>query len=89
MPSTRHLSVTLPDDLADAVRARVASGRYASESEVVRDGLRALAEQEGVIEDWLRGPVLREYAAWEAGSVETVGLEEFRDELARDRAAAR
>jgi putative addiction module CopG family antidote len=36
------MSVTLPLEMADAVRERVRSGQYASESEVVRDGLRAL-----------------------------------------------
>lgn len=40
--TTRQLSITLPNGMADALRERVASGAYASESEVVRDGLRAL-----------------------------------------------
>jgi len=35
------MSITLPNELAVAVREKVASGEYASESEVVRDGLRA------------------------------------------------
>ncbi|MFT3964402.1 MAG: type II toxin-antitoxin system RelE/ParE family toxin [Sphingobium sp.] len=34
--------MTLPKDMAAQVRAKVASGEYASESEVIRDGLRAL-----------------------------------------------
>jgi len=40
--STQQLSITLPNEMADAVRAKVASGEYATESEVIRDGLRAL-----------------------------------------------
>ena len=38
MRSTRQMSVTLPYAMADAVRARVESGEYASESEVIREG---------------------------------------------------
>lgn len=89
MRASRQMSITLPVAMADDVRARVASGRYTSESEVIRDGLRALADREQAVEDWLRGPVLRDYAAWKAGELETVSLQELRDELARDRAAGR
>lgn len=54
MRATRQMSITLPYVLADAVRARVTSGAYASESEVIREGLRALAERERAVERWLR-----------------------------------
>ena len=42
MRTTRQLSITLPNDMADALRNRVSVGDYASESEVIREGLRAL-----------------------------------------------
>jgi Arc/MetJ-type ribon-helix-helix transcriptional regulator len=35
MADSHQLSVTLPDDLADQVRAKVAPGQFASESDVV------------------------------------------------------
>lgn len=54
MRSTRQMSITLPYVLADAVKARVTSGAYASESEVIREGLRALSERERAIEEWFR-----------------------------------
>lgn len=41
MPA-RSLTVTLPPDLAEMVDAKIASGAYASESEVLGDALRAL-----------------------------------------------
>jgi Arc/MetJ-type ribon-helix-helix transcriptional regulator len=39
MRTTRQMSVTLPNELALAVRAKATSGEYVSESEVIRDGL--------------------------------------------------
>lgn len=53
MRTTRQLSITLPNDMADALRERVRSGDYASESEVVRDGLRTLFARDRAIELWL------------------------------------
>ena len=42
MRTTQSLSITLPHDMAQMVRAKVSSGEYATESEVIRDGLRVL-----------------------------------------------
>ena len=57
MRTTQQMSITLPNELAAAVRAKVASGEYASESEVIRDGLRTLMARDRAIEHWLRGQV--------------------------------
>ena len=43
--STEKLSITLPDDMAKIVRDQVASGAYASNSDVIRDALRVWAER--------------------------------------------
>lgn len=58
MRSTQSLSITLPLDMAQMVKAKVASGEYATESEVIRDGLRILAARDAVVEKWLREDVL-------------------------------
>jgi Arc/MetJ-type ribon-helix-helix transcriptional regulator len=47
--------------MAEAVRARVASGEYATESEVIRDGLRVLLARDRDVEDWLRKDVAAAY----------------------------
>lgn len=44
--NTVHLTVTVTPELGQFVRARVASGAFASQSEVVRAGLRALRRAE-------------------------------------------
>ncbi len=58
MRTTKQLSITLPNNMADAVKERVSSGAYASESEVIRDGLRALFAREEAVEAWLRTEVV-------------------------------
>jgi antitoxin ParD1/3/4 len=57
MRSTQQFSITLPHEMAEAVRAKVASGEYATESEVIRDGLRVLLARDRAVEDWLRKDV--------------------------------
>ncbi|KRA42582.1 type II toxin-antitoxin system ParD family antitoxin [Devosia sp. Root635] len=42
----------------------VASGGYASGSEVIREGIRIMQERERRLEKWLRDDVAPEYEAW-------------------------
>lgn len=63
MRTTRQLSITLPIEMADSIRARVHSGEYASESEVIRDGLRTLFARDEMVERWLREHVSQTYDA--------------------------
>ena len=53
MRSTQQFSITLPIQMAEAVKAKVAAGEYATESEVIRDGLRALMARDREMEGWL------------------------------------
>ncbi|MGA9600132.1 MAG: hypothetical protein WBS22_07760, partial [Methylocystis sp.] len=41
--------------------AKVSSGDYASESEVIRDGLRALLARDRAVENWMRQEVVPAY----------------------------
>jgi len=61
MRTTQQLSITLPVEMAALVKNKVASGAYASESEVIREGLRALQERDEVVERWLREDVVPAY----------------------------
>lgn len=61
MRSTQQFSVTLPNEMAKMVRTKVSSGEYASESEVIRDGLRALQARDNALEHWLRTEVATAY----------------------------
>jgi putative addiction module CopG family antidote len=83
MRSTRQLSVTLPNEMADLVREKVASGEYASESEVIRDGLRALQARDRAVEHWLRTEVVPAYDAIKADPARAIPIDEVRKTLAR------
>lgn len=47
-------NISLPDELEAYVDAKVASGEYAHASEVVREGLRLLRQQEAEKFEWLK-----------------------------------
>ena len=53
MRTTQQFSITLPNEMADLVKTKVAAGEYATESEVIRDGLRILMARDRVVEKWL------------------------------------
>lgn len=82
MRTTRQLSITLPNGMADALRELVASGAYASESEVVRDGLRALFAQERAVETWLRTEIVQAYDELRADPSRAIGSDEMRKRMA-------
>ena len=62
MRTTQQFSITFPHEMAEAVERKIQSGAYASVSEVMRDGVRALIEQDAAIERWLREDVISGHA---------------------------
>ena len=82
MRTTEQLSITLPNNMADALKERVASGAYASESEVIRNGLRALFAQEEAVENWLRTEVVASYDELRADPSKAISSEAMRTHLA-------
>jgi len=65
MRNTHPISITLPHNMAAMVKAKVASGEYATESEVIRDGLRALQARDAAVESWLQDSVAKSYDEYE------------------------
>jgi antitoxin ParD1/3/4 len=84
MRTTRQLSVTLPVEMADMIRTKVSSGEYASESEVIRDGLRALAARDKAVESWLRRDVAPAYDAMKANPRRGLSVKSVRVNLAAE-----
>src|SRR3954466_10561990 len=88
----RRLSIELPEELADAVRARVESGEYEDVSAVVCEAMRRLVERDKGEEDWLRTTIAARAEALEEGRLSAKSPDEVRSSLAarakaRDRAA--
>ncbi len=66
MPVVEKRTISLPSVQARYIDALVETGTYASASEVVRAGLRALQERDAAIEHWLREAVAPVYDAMQA-----------------------
>ena len=81
MRSTQQLSITLPNEMAEVVRAKVAAGEYATESEVIRDGLRTLLARDRAVEGWLRETVAPAYDALKADPSRGVSVAHVRSAL--------
>lgn len=84
MRTTQQMSITLPNEMAAQIKARVASGEYASESEVIREGLRALSARENAVEQWLREQVVPAYEALNADLARGISSVELREKLAQE-----
>ena len=88
MRSTQQFSITLPNEMADAVKAKVSAGEYATESEVIRDGLRALMARDRAVESWLQAQVGPAYDALKADPTRAVTADRIRAKLAAEHKAA-
>ena len=84
MRSTQQLSITLPHEMAELIRAKVSAGEYATESEVVRDGLRVLLARDRAVETWLREQVAPAYDALKANPSRAVSAKHVRARLATE-----
>lgn len=82
MRTTQQLSITLPTEMAGLVKAKVVSGDYATESEVIRDGLRVLMARDRAMEQWLQTQVGPAHDALKADPSRAVPLAQARKRLA-------
>ncbi|WP_320008781.1 type II toxin-antitoxin system ParD family antitoxin [Maridesulfovibrio sp.] len=87
MRSTKQMSITLPHEMAQLVKEKVAKGEYASESEVIRDGLRALLARDRAVEEWLRQQVAPVYDAMKEDKSHGKSLDQVRAKLSEEHEA--
>jgi antitoxin ParD1/3/4 len=76
MPSPEKRTFSLPGEQAKYIDGLVESGAYASGSEVVRAGLRALQERDAAVEKWLREEVVGVYDAMQADPSRAISAEQ-------------
>ncbi len=88
MRTTQQMSITLPNEMANLVRAKVETGEYATESEVIRDGLRSLMARDRALEKWLLKEVVPAYDAMKADPSRGLTVDQVRASL-RERRRAR
>ena len=81
MSGTEKRTVSLGPEIAAFIDGKVKSGGYASVSEVVRAGLRALQERDEAVEQWLRDEVAPTYDAVKSGQSKTMPVGDVFDEL--------
>jgi antitoxin ParD1/3/4 len=88
MRTTQQFSITLPTEMAGLVKSKVACGEYATESEVIRDGLRVLMARDRAMEHWLHNQVGPAHDALKADPSRAVSLDKVRARLASEHKAA-
>jgi antitoxin ParD1/3/4 len=81
MPAAEKRTVSLSAEQAAFIDAQVASGAYATASEVVRDGLRALQARDAAMERWLREEVAPAYDEMKAHPERGVPLDDVMREI--------
>lgn len=95
MPATQPLTITLPSETAEAVKSKVASGEFASESDVINAGVLHLIldearETHGMDEeaftDWLRMEAVPVLDAMKTGPSRSRTVEQVRARLAEEHA---
>jgi antitoxin ParD1/3/4 len=89
MRTTQQLSITLPNEMAEAIKTKVRSGEYATESKVIREGLRALLNRDRAIESWLQNEVGVAYDALKSNPSRAVTADQVRERLASENAKMR
>lgn len=89
MRTTQQLSITLPNEMAEAIKTKVRAGEYATESEVIREGLRALLNRDRAIERWLQNEVGVAYDALKSNPSRAVTADQVRERLASENARMR
>ena len=88
MRTTQQFSITLPNDMATLVTDKINSGAYASVSEVMRDGLRALIERDAALEKWLREEVVAGHAEYLADTSKGIPADQILTRIKARRAAS-
>jgi antitoxin ParD1/3/4 len=75
MGPVQKRTFSLPARQAKFIDSQVRTGAYASASEVVRAGLRALQERDAAVEQWLKSEVAPVYDAMKAEPKRAIAAE--------------
>jgi putative addiction module CopG family antidote len=87
MRNTQQFSITLPNEMANTIKSKVEAGEYASESEVIRDGLRALMARDRAVDNWLQQQVGSSFDAIKLDPSRAVTANQVRARIATEHKA--
>lgn len=87
MAATAKRTFSLPSEQASYIDELVNAGAYASGSEVVRAGLRALKDRDAAVEKWLRTEVAEVYDEMRRNPARGIPAKQIFDELKARHAA--
>ncbi len=88
MRTTQQFSITLPNEMAAVVKSKVEAGEYATESELIRDGIRALLARDRAVDHWLKDQVGPAYDALKADPTRAVSVDQIKARLRAEHKAA-
>jgi len=86
MRTTQQLSITLLNEMAEAIKTKVRAGEYATESEVIHEGVLAFLNRDRAIETWLQNEVGSAYDALKSNPSRAVTADQVRERLASENA---
>lgn len=81
MSAAEKRTFSLPSEQARYIDRLVQSGTYATSSEVIRAGLRALQERDAAVDRWLREEVVPVAAAMQAEPGRAIPADQVFDEI--------
>lgn len=81
MTTAHKRTFSLPREQSDYIDELVASGTFASGSEVIRAGLRALRERDKAVDRWLEQDVVPVILATQADPERAIPLKDVFDEI--------
>lgn len=81
MRTTQRLSITVPNEMAELIKSKVKTGEYATESEVIRDGMRALLARDKAIDTWLNDQVAPAYDALKADPTRAIPIDTIKKRI--------
>jgi len=86
MKPKQLLNITLPNEMAEAIKTKVRAGEYATESEVIREGVLALLNRDRSIETWLQNEVGSACDALKSNPSRAITAGQVRERLAAESA---
>ena len=65
MSALREIRILVPENVESLLRRKMETGNYASEAELIADGLAAIEDRDDAVEQWLANDVAHAYDRWQ------------------------